>query len=149
MPNMPNISMPTMPNMPNISMPNMPNISMPNMPHLFSKNKEEASDQEQQAKIEAAIASAGAEEEPTVDAAQLAASSANGQANVDAIQVEPQAGAVGAANGAAEGGESRKFNPLDLDASKALGTAKDLGSNFGSEHHQHWPWPPSLGCLLD
>ena len=103
---------------------------MPNMPNLFNKNKEEAGagvDQEQ-AKIEAAIASAGAEEDPKPDAAAQAAS--NGKANVDAIQVEPQAGAV--AN-VAEGGENKKFNPLDLDPSKALGTAKDLGSNFGSK----------------
>lgn len=137
MPNMPNISMPTMPNMPNMpnismpSMPNMPNISMPNMPNmpnLFNKNKDEATGDQEQAKIEAAIAQAGAEEDAT--AAPQAAS--NGQANVDAIQVEPQQQAGAVAN-VAEGGENKKnFNPLDLDPSKALGTAKDLGSNFGN-----------------
>ena len=127
MPNMPNISMPTMPNMPNIS---MPTLNMPAMPSLFNKNKEEGGEQDP-AKTEAAITS-GDEAQKAETVSALAAAAADGQTNVDAIQVEPQAGVV--ANGAAAAdGEHKKFNPLDLDPSKALGTAKDLGSNLGSK----------------
>lgn len=126
MPNMPNISMPTMPNMPSI---NMPNINMPNIniPDIFNKNKEgDATTAEQQ--------QTGDEQQVTSAQQQQEQQIKESVADATADQQQPTTSADAAAAAAEAGDDAQKFNlnPLDIDAKKTLGQAKELTSNFGN-----------------
>lgn len=120
MPQVPPMSMPSMPNM-----PSMPKPNMPAMPDIFGKNKSAAPTEEQQANAEAAAnvetKDTGAVEEPK-------------KLEQEAGEIENVSNGDSTVAGEGEQANSKAglMNPLDIDAQKALGTAKEIGSNIGS-----------------
>ena len=102
----------------------MPNI---NIPDIFNKSKETADAAEQQA--------AGDEQMTQQQQLQQEQQIKESVADATADQPTTSADATAAAAAAGAGDDAQQkfnLNPLDIDAKKTLGQAKELTSNFGN-----------------